>query len=331
MLANSFSQSENMTAYAGHDFIKVRLPPVTSSASTRRKSDAIFPISPGAPATPPRDPEKLRKAVSFVDSMPKTPPPTTIISPNDSPSSTGSSMLPTAGRDVIIPCQTGRVPTKSDTSTSLPSTFFSSLPSGRPYGDFPFGSFLQSILLSSAGIIARYPFDPDPLATIEQILNWRDTETVLGLLIRMLETCRGFSVMARLQTIFLMSYASKALLIRIACVLSTTKDPSKHSFWFERFVDAMEAHFTDGVSEFKEFAQDELDELETAFKAKFPSHCGITELNMRSNANVVICPHPHRVEWTSDLEEIEVPGGGIVSGVDSDMEIVESEDDAFWA
>ena len=292
--------------------IKVRLPPTSPSTS---KDDNV-PVTQPTPTTPPRNTPK--KTVRFVESTPAT----TIASCNTSPSSTHFPS-PAMTAEEIPFYQSRGVSITSDTSTSLPSTFFSSIPSRYPYKSFPFSCFLQSILMSNKGLIDRYPFDPDPLATVERIIHWRFTETVLGFLIQVLDTCTGLGVLGRLQVLFLMSYASKSLLVRIACVLSVAKDPSErtywseHTYWFERFVDAMEARLKGCGSEFEEFAQEELDQLETAFVEKFPSQ---SDSNMRSNVNIVINPHPCRVEWT-DWEEI------VASRERSD---IPSKDENFW-
>jgi hypothetical protein len=281
--------------HKSQSIFKIRLPPAAPSHSENSM------ISTGTPITPVRQKaKKTAKKVSFTPTTHTTP--ATTIEPTSTPPKHADSPSSTIKLAPILPCHNPNGSLKSETSTPLPSAFFSSLPTSQLYNDFPFAPFVQSILLSEKLIIAHYPFDSDPLATIEQTINWRYEETVVGYIIRMMETCPVLSVGNRLQVIFLCAYASKALLIYLACALSIVKDSMDHLFWFERFIDVVEGHLREGMSEFEQFSMDELKELEDAFEEKFPNGYGIELM---------------------DLKETDVLSGGRISDIESD--------DEFWA
>jgi hypothetical protein len=82
--------------------------------------------------------------------------------------------------------------------------------------------------------------------------------------------------------ILLFAYASKALLVCIACILSVAKGHSENLYWFQRFVDIAELHFSEGITELTQFSPDE--------------YIGNTDSNIRPKAIVVINTPPSPVE-----------------------------------
>jgi hypothetical protein len=93
---------------------------------------------------------------------------------------------------------------------------------------------------------------------VSTIINWKDTPTVAGLIIRAAESDIPIGLTERIQILYLLGFASKEFSLRIACMLSTVEEMEEElAYWLRVFVKGAEYGMATGMSELEVLEDDE--------------------------------------------------------------------------
>jgi hypothetical protein len=85
---------------------------------------------------------------------------------------------------------------------------------------------------------------------VSTIIDWRDTPTVTGLIIRAAESDIPIGLTGRMQIFYLLGFASKEFSLRITCMLSTVdKMAEELAYWLRVFLKGAEYRMVTGKSE----------------------------------------------------------------------------------
>ena len=79
--------------------------------------------------------------------------------------------------------------------------------------------------------------------------EWKETETVSGLIVRATEYNPYLTMMENFQILYLLAFASKSFLLKIACVIVEIEDERMIESWLEKIPGAVEKALIEGVPE----------------------------------------------------------------------------------
>jgi hypothetical protein len=109
--------------------------------------------------------------------------------------------------------------------------------------------WFQSFHLASVAIMSRYNPEPPPMEIICAMTEWQDTQTVSGLIVRATEYNVYLTVLEKFQILYLLAFASKSFLLKIACVLFEIEDQRMLESWLEKIPGAVEKALIEGEPE----------------------------------------------------------------------------------
>ena len=119
----------------------------------------------------------------------------------------------------------------SFTSLSLPPALSKPFPSSKYVQNYSNAfpnvsrfSWFQSFHFASVAITSRYNPEPPPMEIICAMSEWKDTETVSGLIVRATEYNPYLTMMENFQILYVLAFASKSFLLKIACIIIEIED-----------------------------------------------------------------------------------------------------------
>ena len=96
--------------------------------------------------------------------------------------------------------------------------------------------------------------------------EWKDTETVLGLIVRATEYNPYLTIMENFQILYLLAFASKSFLLKIACIIVEIEDERMIESWLEKIPGAVEKALIEEVPEETYFDTEHQRMLKSVYK-----------------------------------------------------------------
>ena len=119
----------------------------------------------------------------------------------------------------------------SYTSLSLPAALLNSFPSSKSIlktsnatSNCLSFTLFQSFYVSTIAIASRYNSNPPPTEIIYIMSKWKETPTVSGLIVHAAESNPHIKMLEKFQVLYLLAFASKSFLMKIACVISESQN-----------------------------------------------------------------------------------------------------------
>jgi hypothetical protein len=172
----------------------------------------------------------------------------------------------------------------SYTSRSLPFCFFNSFSSSEPIrensrriSNCSLFALFQSFYFSGRGITSLYESEPSPTEIVCAMSEWKDTQTISGLIVRATEQNPYIRTLEKFQILFLLAFASTSFLIKFVCVISE-RDTCKNPIgWLLKFIDVVENALSDGLPE-ETFLDDwQQEELKQAYEKCLEMNSGFDD------------------------------------------------------
>lgn len=127
-------------------------------------------------------------------------------------------------------------------------------------------SWFQSFHFESLAITSRYNPEPPPMEIICAMSEWKDTETVSGLIVRATEYNPYLTLIENFQILYLLAFASKSFLLKIVCIIVEIEDERMIGSWLEKIQDAVEKALIEGVPEGTLFDAEHQQMLKSAYE-----------------------------------------------------------------
>lgn len=102
---------------------------------------------------------------------------------------------------------------------------------------------------ASAAITSRYNPEPPPTEIVCAMTEWQETETVSGLIVRAMQYNKYINIVQSFRILYLLAFASKSFLLKMACVIGEEDDERVIASWLEKIRDAVEKSLSEGVPE----------------------------------------------------------------------------------
>jgi hypothetical protein len=166
------------------------------------------------------------------------------------------------------------------------------------------------------------------MKTVCHMIEWKDTETVTGFLVRAAESKAPFGFTERLQFLYLLAFASPEFSMGMACVLSECEDDRRAvAEWLRIFARGVEHRMESGLSEMEVLSVEEKECLASSFKNTWEKSFGVEEPSLvTALLKLETMPHPSMIEDDVDVDE----GGGGERQYIVENDDTSEEDDDFW-
>jgi hypothetical protein len=113
----------------------------------------------------------------------------------------------------------------------------------------PLYSWFQTFHFASAVITSRYNPEPPPTEIVCAMTEWQETETVSGLIVRAMQYNRYVNIVKSFRILYLLAFASKSFLLKMACVIGEGDNERVIASWLEKIPGAVEKSLSEGVPE----------------------------------------------------------------------------------
>jgi len=165
------------------------------------------------------------------------------------------------------------------------------------------------------------------MKTVSHMIEWKDTETVAGFLVRAAESKAPFGFTERLQFLYLLAFASQEFSMGMACVLSQCEDDRRAvAQWLRSFMRGVEHRLESGLSEMEVLSVEEKEFLGSAFKNTWEKSFGVEEPSLvTALLKLETMAHPSMIE--DDVDDVE---GGCQGEVMVESDDTSGEVDDFW-
>jgi hypothetical protein len=214
--------------------------------------------------------------------------------------------------------------------TSFPRSIPLAAP-GAAYPRLSFFDFFEGFYGAAKVIDSLYVSEPPAAQIISSVLEWKNTPTTTGLIIRATETASMLSFTERLQILFLLAFASHDFKLKFSCLVSELEDTTEIARWLENFILAVESKLELGLAEMSCFDEEEQKNMIEAYSRKVKNiDIEIVEIP----EDLVSRFSNHRTNIITDVHSTVKPDVFALPASKSGMARsewgTEIEDDDFW-